>query len=65
MRWLVVLALIGSGCGAITGIDATAPPTTSDRASTFTLADQQAKPVTLAGLLEHGDVALVFFRGHW
>jgi hypothetical protein len=65
MRCLVVLALIGSGCGVITGIDATAPPTTSDRASSFTLADQRATPTSLSTLLAHGDVAIVFYRGHW
>ncbi|MFN0249977.1 MAG: hypothetical protein ACKV2T_24050 [Kofleriaceae bacterium] len=49
----------------ITGIDATAPPTTSESASPFTLADQRAQPTSLASLLEHGDVALVFYAGHW
>lgn len=64
MKSLASVVLL-AGCGLVTGIDVTAPPTATERATPFVLADATAQPTALAGLLAHGDVALVFFRGHW
>jgi len=36
-----------------------------ERASDFTLPDQDGHPVTLSAELAKGPVLLVFFRGHW
>lgn len=65
MRCLAVLALAATGCGAITGIDGAAPPTTSDRATPFSLPAAGGQETSLDALLARGDVALIFFRGHW
>lgn len=65
MRCLAMLALTATSCGVVTGIEVTAPPTTTERATPISLADQRGQQTTLAALLEHGDVALVFYRGHW
>jgi hypothetical protein len=61
---LAVMAL-ASGCGVVTSIEVTAPPTVAATATPFSLADQRGVNVTLASLLATGDVALVFYRGHW
>lgn len=65
MRSLGVLALAASSCGAITGIEVTAPPTTTEQATMFTLADGAGQATSLSALLARGDVALIFYRGHW
>jgi hypothetical protein len=65
MRFLGALALAASSCGVVTGIDVTALPTTADQASPFTLADGSGQATALSSLLARGDVALIFFRGHW
>ncbi len=36
-----------------------------ERATDFTLPDQDGHPVTLSAELQQGPVLLVFFRGHW
>lgn len=56
MRSLAVLAMFATSCGVITGIEVTAPPTTTERATPFPLLD---------AYLGRGDVVLVFYRGHW
>jgi hypothetical protein len=60
-----LLALAGSGC--ITALHVTAPATVADRelAPPFTLPAQDGAPVSLAGALAGGPVALVFYRGYW
>jgi hypothetical protein len=61
----VVLALAATGCGVIAGIDVTAPPTTTERSTNFELDNQTGTLTSLSELLARGDVALIFFRGHW
>ena len=60
---LIVLA--SSGC--ITALHVTAPATVADRelAPAFTRPAQDGAPVSLAGALAAGPVALVFYRGYW
>lgn len=62
-----VLALAATGCGLVTGIEVTAPPTVTAAApaAPFALAAQDGRTVALAELLAAGDVVLVFYRGHW
>lgn len=62
---IALLALAGSGC--ITALQVTAPATLADRelAPAFTLPAQDGAPVSLAGALAGGPVALVFYRGYW
>jgi len=59
------LLLAASGCSLVTNIEVTAPPTVAATATPFALGDQRGSEVTLASLLATGDVALVFYRGHW
>jgi peroxiredoxin len=40
-------------------------PKVGDRAPDFTLPDQVGRQVSLAGELEQGPVALIFYRGEW
>ncbi len=40
-------------------------PQVDDAAPDFTLPDQDGEDVRLSGLLEHGAVVLIFYRGEW
>ena len=55
----------GSGC--ITALQVTSPATLADRelAPAFSLPAQDGAPVSLAGAIAGGPVALVFYRGYW
>jgi cytochrome oxidase Cu insertion factor (SCO1/SenC/PrrC family) len=60
-----ILALVSSGCVTAVQVTHEATLTTHASAPDFTLTAQDGKPVALASALEHGPVALVFYRGFW
>jgi hypothetical protein len=62
---IAALALASSGC--ITALHVTTPATATDGeiAPGFALPAQDGSPVSLAGTLARGPVALVFYRGYW
>lgn len=65
MRFLGALAMLAMGCGAVTGIERTAPAPRLQRAPDFKLDNGAGSVTSLSALLATGDVALIFFRGHW
>ncbi len=57
-----LFAIAAAGC-SVTGIDVKTAAPAASTATPFSLRDQNGTAFDLADT--HGDVVLVFYRGHW